>query len=74
MASIGHNDERRNTSIAGAWNRAQFNLSLKSVDAFGFRSHVIEYCRQRARETGRLPHEVVIDMVEEAILRARAAR
>lgn len=74
VSSFPHNSERRDKSLAGAWNRAQFNLSLKSVDAFGFRSHVVEYCRQRARETGRLPHEVVIEIVEEALLRARVTR
>ena len=70
MSSIGHSDERRDKSLAGAWNRAQFNLSLKSVDAFGFRPHVVEYCGERARETGRLPHEVVIEIVEQAVLNA----
>lgn len=74
MSSIAHNGERRDKSLAGAWNRAQFNLSLKSVAAFGFRSHVVEYCRERARKTGRLPHEVVIEIVEEAILRAGTSR
>lgn len=74
MSSSAGNGERRDKSLAGAWNRAQFNLSLKSVDAFGFRSHVVEYCRQRARETGRLPHEVVIEIIEEALLRARTRR
>lgn len=74
MSSLGERVERREKSLAGAWNRAQFNLSLKSLDAFGFRSHVVEYCRESARKTGRLPHEIVIEMVEEAILRAGAAR
>lgn len=67
-------EERRDKSLAGAWNRAQFNISLKSVNAFGFSTHVVEYCRERARMTGRLPHELVIELVEEAILRAGATR
>jgi hypothetical protein len=64
----------RDTSLAGAWNRAQFELSLKSIGTFGFSARVVEYCRGRARKTGRLPHELVIEMVEEAILHAGAAR
>ena len=74
MASFSERVERRDKSLGGAWNRAQFKLSLKSLNAFGFQEHVVEYCGERARAAGRLPHEVVIEMVEEAILRAGAAR
>ena len=74
MSSIGDRIERRDKSLAGAWNRAQFNLSLKSLDAFGFPAHVVEHCEERARRTGRLPHELVIELVEGAILRANAGR
>ena len=63
----------RDTSVAGAWNRAQFELSVKSISGFGFSSRVAEYCRERARATGRLPHELVIEIVEEAILTASRA-
>jgi EAL domain-containing protein (putative c-di-GMP-specific phosphodiesterase class I) len=54
----------RDTSYGGAWNRAQFELSLKSVRAFGFSPRIAEHCRDRARATGRLPHEIVIEIVE----------
>lgn len=74
MSGLGPNGERRDKTFAGAWNRAQFNLSLKSLVAFGFSIRVVEYCREHARKTGRLPHELVIEMVEEAIVRASAAR
>lgn len=74
MSSTGDRIERRDRSLAGAWNRAQFNLSLESLNAFGFSDHIVEYCRERGRKTRRLPHEVVIEMMEEAILRAGAAR
>jgi hypothetical protein len=66
-------EERRDKSVAGAWNRVQFNLSLKSLDTFGFPARVVEYCRDRARATGRLPHELVIEIVEVAILRVTRA-
>lgn len=70
MSSIGERIEKRDKSLAGALNRAQFNLSLKSVDTFGFSGRVVEYCRDHARKTGRLPHEVVIEIVEQAVLHA----
>jgi hypothetical protein len=65
--------EKRDTSHGGAWNRAQFELSLKSLGPFGFSPRVMEYCRDRARATGRLPHEVVIEIVEIGIFRATSA-
>ena len=70
MSQMKSRQEKRDTSHGGAWNRAQFELSLKSVGAFGFSPHVMEYCRDRARATGRLPHEVVIEIVEIGILHA----
>lgn len=64
--------QRRDRSIAGAWNRAQFELSLKSIGTFGFSPSVMEHCRKRARATERLPHEIVIEIVETAILHTSA--
>lgn len=54
--------ERRDTSPVGRWNRAQFALSLQVLRDFGFSVDVVEYCRQRAREAGRLPHEVLAEI------------
>lgn len=65
--------ERRESSFGGAWNRTQFELSLKSIGTFGFSRQVMDYCRMRARATGCLPHEVAIGIVEEAVLRATRA-
>lgn len=62
--------DRRDSTHAGAWKRAQFELSLKSIGSFGFSPRVSDYCRDRARATGRLPHEFVIEIVEETVLRA----
>lgn len=73
MSSMRERGERREKSLAGAWNRAQFNLSLKSLDDFGFPAHLVESCLDRARATGRLPHEVVLELVEAAVLRATRA-
>ena len=70
MSDARSRQEKRDTSHGGAWNRAQFELSLKSLGTFGFPPRVMEYCRDRARATGRLPHEIVIEMIELAILRA----
>ncbi|HEV2357422.1 MAG TPA: hypothetical protein VGZ23_07410 [bacterium] len=63
----------RDTSLAGAWSRAQFELSLKSISTFRFSTRVVEHCRVRARATGRLPHALMIEIVEEAILSASRA-
>jgi len=73
MSDTKSRQEQRDTSHGGAWNRAQFELSLKSVGAFGFSPHVMAYSRDRARATGRLPHEIVIEMVEKEIVRASRA-
>ena len=62
--------ERRESSFGGTWNRTQFELSVKSIGAFGFSRQVMDYCRARARATGCLPHEVAIGIVEEAVLLA----
>jgi hypothetical protein len=67
---MSHGDgrpERRDASIPGKWQRTQFEFSSKQIAAFGFSEQVVEYCRQRARETKRLPHEILIDMVETAV-------
>lgn len=72
MPDTGKLHERRDSSVGGAWSRVQFELSLKSVGAFGFSPRITEYCRARARATGRLPHEIVIEIIEDAIGTGRA--
>ncbi len=72
MSDRLHRD-RRDSSLAATWNRTQFELSLKSIGAFGFSPRVMEYCQERARATGRLPHEIVLEIVEEAVSRATHA-
>jgi hypothetical protein len=62
--------QRRDTSLAGTWRRTQYELSLKSIGTFGFSARVAEYCRHRARGAGCLPHELVLEIVEETVLRA----
>lgn len=70
MSTGESGQEKRDMSIAGVWNRSQFELSMKSIDAFGFSPRVSEYCRAHARATKRLPHQLVIEIVEEAVARA----
>ncbi len=56
--------DRRSTSGAGKWNRRQFAESLDLLRSLHLPTSVIEYCRQRARETGRLPDEFLPEIVE----------
>lgn len=64
--------ERRDTSPAGVWNRAQFEMSLGVLRMAGFSPEIVEYFRRRARETGRLPHELWVEIVEDALYRIGA--
>jgi hypothetical protein len=65
--SGGQGFERRDTSPAGKWNRDQFGASLILLQTLELSDRVIEYCTQRARETGRLPHEVLAQVMEEVV-------
>jgi hypothetical protein len=67
MSHADGGPERREASIPGKWQRTQFEFSSKQIAAFGFSEQVVEYCRERARDTKRLPHEILIDMVEIAV-------
>ena len=67
MSQPGARQERRDTSIPASWKRTQFELSLKSLAAFGFSSRVVDYCRERARSTDKLPQDIAIEIVEEAV-------
>lgn len=68
MSSVGQRPERRDTSPAGKWYSEQFDASLILFHVLGLSDRVIEYCTQRARETQQLPHEVLVQMVEEMVL------
>ncbi len=59
--------ERRDTSPAGVWNREQFEASLGLLHALGLPLSVIEHYRELARETGRLPHELIADLARETV-------
>jgi hypothetical protein len=67
MSQTEARHEHRDTAVPASWKRTQFELSLKSIAAFGFSSRVVEYCLQRARGTDRLPQDVAIEIVEEAV-------
>ena len=72
MSSNQSRRERRDTSPAGVWNRAQYEISIGVLRVAGFSSEVIEYFVRRARETGRLPHELWVEIVEDALHRIGA--
>ncbi|GEM_PF-1587074 len=66
--------ERRDTSPAGLARRARFEASLALLRSLGLSPRAVEHYRQRARETHRLPHELVRDVAEAAARpRGRAA-
>jgi hypothetical protein len=68
MAGSSAPRERRDTSPAGRWNRGQFETSVKLLRVIGLSPRALEYCQRRARETQRLPHEIVVEMFEEALV------
>ncbi len=65
--------ERRDTSPAGAWNRKQFETSAAALRVLRLSPRALEHCLRLARRTGRLPHELVSEIIEEAILDRRRA-
>lgn len=66
-------EERRDTSAVGVWNRKKFETSVEVLRLLGLSPRSVEHCRRLARKTGRLPHELVAEIVEEAILDVRRA-
>jgi hypothetical protein len=68
MAESSARRERRDTSPAGRWNRGQFEKSIELLRVIGLSPRALEYCRRRARETRRLPHQIVAQMIQEAIV------
>ena len=67
MSDVGSPQQKRDMSPAGVWNRAKFEASLTLLRKMGLSQRVLDYCRNRARVTGRLPHEELWDMVEGAL-------
>jgi hypothetical protein len=60
------NSERRDTSAAGNRSRAQFDASATLLRDLGLSAHAVEYIKRRARMTRRLPHELLVEIVEAA--------
>ena len=60
--------ERRNTSAVDLWNRAQVDASVRVRRMLGLSARATEYRKRRARLTRRLPHDLLVETVEEAIL------
>lgn len=67
MSDGGPLHERRDTSPAGLWNRAQFDASLNVLRQIQLSPRAIEYFARRARRTGRLPHELAAEFIDEAL-------
>jgi len=68
MSNVKQPNERRNTSPVGTWNRAQFETSARVLRAPGLSVRATDYFRRRARLTRQLPHELLVEFVEEAVL------
>lgn len=68
MARESAHRERRDNSPAGNWNRGRFETSVKILRVIGLSPRALKFCQQRARETNRLPHEIVVETFEEAIV------
>jgi len=68
MARESAHRERRDNSPAGTWNRGRFETSVKILRVIGLSPRALEFCQQRARETNRLPHEIIVEVFEEAIV------
>ena len=64
MSKATLHKDRRSASGAGKWNRKQFAESLDLLRSLRLPTSVIDYCRRRARETGRLPDEFLPEIVE----------
>jgi hypothetical protein len=61
---MSNGQEKRDMSPAGVWNRAKFEASLTLLRKMGISQRALDYCRNRARVTGRLPHEELWEIVE----------
>jgi hypothetical protein len=64
-------NERRNTSAVGKLSRAQFDDSATLLHHLGLSAEAVDHIKRRARIARRLPHELLIEIVEEAIRNAK---
>lgn len=58
--------ERRDTSVGGVWNRNQFEASVSTLRSLGLSPRAVDHFRLLARATRRLPHELALEILEEA--------
>ena len=58
--------ERRDTAPAGTWNRRQFTESISLLRSLRLSHRATEHFKRLARATRRLPHELMIEIAEEA--------
>ena len=65
--------ERRDISSVGQRNRTQFEASVHLLHDLGFSPRATEYFKRRARRTRQLPHKLLVEFVEEALLQLAVA-
>ena len=63
---MGWHRERRDKTPAGEWNRKQFAESTSVLRSLRLSQRAIEHYRRLARATRRLPHELMLEVAEEA--------
>lgn len=68
MGTVKTTRERRDTSPAGQWNRGQFEASIRTLRTLGLSGRAIEHFRRQARIRRQLPHELLVEFVEGAML------
>ena len=73
MRGISLARERRDTTPTGKWNRKQFDASIGLLRSLGLSPRAIEHYRRLARATRRLPHELMVEIAEEAAACPNAA-
>lgn len=73
MSGTRPHRERRDTSAGGVWNRKQFEASVNTLRSLGLSSRALDHFRVLARATRRLPHELALEILEEAASHPNAA-
>jgi EAL domain-containing protein (putative c-di-GMP-specific phosphodiesterase class I) len=66
MPLMGSRRGKPVTTLAGVWNRKQFSVSISVLRSLGLSPQAIKHYRRLGRATRRLPHELVLEVAEEA--------
>jgi hypothetical protein len=60
-------NERRDASAVGKLNRAQFDASATLLHHLGLSADAVAHIERRARIARRLPHELLVEIVDAAV-------